>query len=677
MKLRKVWLKGLKGQDMAYELGPVTVLHGPNGSGKTAVLQAIMFGILGYDPRLGKTADKIAAMMTEQEMQVRLEVDQDGGERFVVVRGLVRKNGGTRSTLRVAPSFGETTLAAAGARVEAALGAFPVMFDLSEFLALSHDRRRQFIFNLVAGAGYTPETLLEKLTPLLTDAPADLRAEALSLFQGHVTKELARGGDAHEVLGQVLAALKDQESAVTATVRQLQAGLQAVTDELGQLTTSGASQALAEEIETFSVKIHAATTDLERERSRVEERQRRHERLHAIAARKQELGISFAGMLEEMRTSLVEHEQKLLMGEEVLREARKQDGVSRDALAAATEREHQLGLRVAGLGAETQTIRRMIEGLGSCSLVEDPRCAFQGKRAELEEKSRALHEAIDTRKRLGLDVADATMARGRSARFVQEGEAALPKHRERVAELRKLVADRERLEAAKAAERNVLDEEERQLLSVAEAPLSDLEILEQRVRALEEARQLVQIRLGQVHRREALEKATVASRAALQKAERDQEVLKALRLAAGPRGLQGQVAMEALTPLATAANEVLSRLPAGKKLGVVTLNERGTEIFDLGWERDGRVVPFEVLSTGERLQFAAAISLGLVALRKPPLRILLVDDLQNVDGDNRGPFVDALRKIVQDDLLDNVVLASVVPFSAHDVPDMVVHQLGS
>ena len=68
----------------------------------------------------------------------------------------------------------------------------------------------------------------------------------------------------------------------------------------------------------------------------------------------------------------------------------------------------------------------------------------------------------------------------------------------------------------------------------------------------------------------------------------------------------------------------------------------------------------------------------LRALKPLPLRVLLVDDMQSVDGANRVPLVEALWRLVQQGIVDNVLIASVVETpGVAGLPDVVHHRLGA
>jgi len=83
--------RGLKSFDLDVEIAPLTLVCGPNRSGKTEVLDALAFVVLGYVPRLGRTEAVTATLMRVREIVVELHL----GEGRVIVRTLTLVDDGS------------------------------------------------------------------------------------------------------------------------------------------------------------------------------------------------------------------------------------------------------------------------------------------------------------------------------------------------------------------------------------------------------------------------------------------------------------------------------------------------------------------------------------------------------------------------------------------------------
>jgi len=73
----RILARGFKAHDFEIDLGPRTALIAENIAGKSSVLEAIMFAVLGYVPRTGRTAAATATFLRGREMSVQLTIDED------------------------------------------------------------------------------------------------------------------------------------------------------------------------------------------------------------------------------------------------------------------------------------------------------------------------------------------------------------------------------------------------------------------------------------------------------------------------------------------------------------------------------------------------------------------------------------------------------------------------
>ena len=77
MHITQVTAKNLKGRTFAHDLKPLTLIVGPNFSGKTAIVEAIRLCLLGYIPELGKRTSDSFELSSASRMDVALTF-QDG-----------------------------------------------------------------------------------------------------------------------------------------------------------------------------------------------------------------------------------------------------------------------------------------------------------------------------------------------------------------------------------------------------------------------------------------------------------------------------------------------------------------------------------------------------------------------------------------------------------------------
>lgn len=164
-------VRGLKAHDRTYRLGPCSLILGRPGSGKTAAIDAVVYSLLGYVPRLGRSESATAALMREDEIAVTATLD-DGR---TISRGLTRertkKGTALKSFARAswADEGGSTT--EHGAAITALAGANAIdageNLDLSELLRCSAAERAKRIMALLDVSGMGAEEAAGKFGVLL------------------------------------------------------------------------------------------------------------------------------------------------------------------------------------------------------------------------------------------------------------------------------------------------------------------------------------------------------------------------------------------------------------------------------------------------------------------------------------------------------------------------------
>ncbi len=137
-RITSVVLDGFKGPARTYKLGARTLLTGPNGLGKSAVLEAVRYALTGEVPT-GKSRDAVATYFSARGGKVEL-VDEDYAW---IRRGIEVDHEKHEVSKKLELSENSSWKAS------------PTLLDMREFLALSANKRREFVLELV-GAGEVP-----------------------------------------------------------------------------------------------------------------------------------------------------------------------------------------------------------------------------------------------------------------------------------------------------------------------------------------------------------------------------------------------------------------------------------------------------------------------------------------------------------------------------------------
>jgi hypothetical protein len=155
MKIKSVEMRNLKGRTTAISLAPVTVLTGPSFSGKTAVLDAVKVGLVGYHPRLGKRPSDTFKLATGTNMEIGLTLnvpDSEGQERHLNLHQTWTLKGGS---VIVGNPLKEPLVPT-------------LLLDIQEYLGMTGPARTRYVFDRVnlERHGFTTDGIMAELRGL-------------------------------------------------------------------------------------------------------------------------------------------------------------------------------------------------------------------------------------------------------------------------------------------------------------------------------------------------------------------------------------------------------------------------------------------------------------------------------------------------------------------------------
>ncbi len=148
MRITKVEVNNFKGIDGGYEFDGQELLVGPNGTGKTGLLQAIQFGCTATTG-LGDKFEAALPLFGPRGGSVSITLN-DG---FSWCRSLVYDPKEAKTSQRLTIAGRETkNLKEADALIREKIGSFAIMFDLGAFTALSDEAKKNTVLSLCAAA---------------------------------------------------------------------------------------------------------------------------------------------------------------------------------------------------------------------------------------------------------------------------------------------------------------------------------------------------------------------------------------------------------------------------------------------------------------------------------------------------------------------------------------------
>lgn len=121
----------------------LTYFIGPNGAGKSTILQALQLGLLGYVPGLPKTAESIFSHANGPVMSVTVELDNDGND--VAITRSWMKNG---SSVKCLTNISPTTVSENG--IKSCIGDMELpIFDFNEFNSMTSNKLKDWFINFL------------------------------------------------------------------------------------------------------------------------------------------------------------------------------------------------------------------------------------------------------------------------------------------------------------------------------------------------------------------------------------------------------------------------------------------------------------------------------------------------------------------------------------------------
>jgi exonuclease SbcC len=640
------------------------LLVGPNGAGKSAILQACVVGILGYEPKLGRTPASVAQLASGREMSVELET----AGKFVVHRTFKMNQGMVSTSVWVSPYQGEKNLADAHRRILEEVGDFAVAFDLNVFLSLSDAKKRTFLFGLSqVNMGKWDKARLKGQLIQVTRAPVSsltLHAwidKAFSIWSDRL--------DLQSNLDRMLLYLKKEYSLWSLKQKEGIAAARRMIASRNQdtplLNESGPTRKKIEEIREQIVQIREEMARDETRRKNAEGREAEIEQIRMQLA--QWHLSSVPASIEEIQRQLSTLRSETFDRAALEKEA---DQLERETVRLRMEIDAEekkwTGLKMA-LETEERHLIRAGQISGKCPVVEGVDCPVDFslpmvRRQEQLSKQKTILADMENEQKLRSAQYRAVQERQMQIEAILDSRAEDQKKKEaQIAAWGKMLKQQEEGETERESARRKIEERLARLEAEAleEGGYADPDDLTLQKEGLERQLEEKKALLSEQEAQRSIWIAYQQNQVEIKKANANVDALKKLIGGLGPKGLQGEVMKEMIRPFSKIVNDLLHSIDPEKELVFRFQDARGNEIFEMGWQKGERFIPFEALSTGERVLFSAALMTGLIIFREPRCRLLLVDNLESVDLHHRRQFLRALSAFVDQGHLDHFIAAGV------------------
>lgn len=210
MKIKSVYIDGLHTvHDKTYTFEDITYLHGRNGAGKSTILNAIQFALLGYIPGTSKTKAAILRHSKDNKIVVKIVLDDNGQE--IKINRILTEN---LNTVNITPEGYD--IASVTAELE-----LPI-FNFNEFVGQTANKLKDyFIQNILPINNGTIDwdtVLKEPIKDIKCDNKDTIIQEKLATLAGLSGDPLSQTVQANQIF-------KDEQAACNAELKSLQGAI--------------------------------------------------------------------------------------------------------------------------------------------------------------------------------------------------------------------------------------------------------------------------------------------------------------------------------------------------------------------------------------------------------------------------------------------------------------------
>ncbi|MGG3874705.1 hypothetical protein [Brevibacillus laterosporus] len=702
-RIQAITMQNLKGTTDHQPLTGKDIFIGSNGSGKTTRLQALQMSMLGYVPGYGKRAvDNYKFSSDDSVMGTGLDLDGFKFSRTFTRTEKLSKGIPTVSiseSITVSPARGERTETDKKTRVAAEVGNFPVMLDFNEFLTLSDAKRRDFIYGLSAGieGGWNKERVtkyledrlltveLEIKSPDLYQALSEIIAtslkeykdnmpidEGLLAMRGYISREWSTWKEKAKNAEGAIKQLAEQKNRMTETDRNIEANKQELADLRDQLI----------KVESQLAK------DTERKKA-IDRRLTRIKELDSIIAQLSAKTPESTEWIDQQIESL-ESQMVHIDNSDGYNERAEEKLSNQQELNQIQEQMVKIHQDTSRLTAEKASLQQTLDTIrnakGVCVIQRQIACnkdfssyiehatkeiANKNKQIDVNNEQFVTLKASEQKLQMRISEIDYEMKSLMDRLQTQQKENAQNAKSIKNLQAQKSVilnAEQKRLDDLMRAQ-----EEREKLQNEPVEAIAPLDLLESQRNGLRA--QINQLESKVEEQEKVRNQMAVLRNSMLVNKESGykSEAFKMLDQAMGSKGIQGEIVKTMLEPMQKEIEANLQVLGIDFPVFFQTESDTGQEIFQFGWEDRGIRRNFDALSTGQQMIFLIGFLVAVLDRAKPPIKVLALDNIENLDENNLKNVLHGLDKL--SNKLDNILIAGVVEVKGIIPTGWTVHRI--
>lgn len=604
MRLESIEIKGMHRIGSAgkiYQFNDTNYLTGPNGTGKSTILQAIQLVLLGYIPGTNKASSAIFGHACEPTMSVCAVISNDS-EHITITRTYTMTKTGVTSSCTVTPdSYVEQNIAGW-------LGGLEVpIFDFEDFMGMTANKLKEwFIGFLPKSATSADWTKIFVDTNMLT-AP----------YTEEVRKKLLGYSEQIKTLGiEGVIKMNDFAKATSAATK---ADLDRVMATLQQLT--------------FYDDVDMATVSFEQAQSELNQAQVEQIRLNSLLQK-----LDQRKRIQQSIDALqVKNPELELVDDPEYQSAQEKRTAAQTEAAQISTEYAQLGAKIVSLEAEIQTLERITKSKGICPFT---RAACDTVGTLVEKYSHEIYAKRDEIK----------VATARRSTLTTQNNFASEAYRS----ANRVIADME----LNRTKYNTL------IQQLPATSTIDYDATQAQIVAIKQTIQDKTNLLVKIRANEKYNDLADTMRTSKATKECEIEYLKGIIRKTSAAGLQSQLAEGAFGNFSEEMTAVVKSVFGDDAIQAKFNLVEKANSFSVGLIRNNRFVSYDFLSSGEKCLFTFSLVTTLIKVSGARLPLFLLDDLvDHLDVDNAKSFFTTLGNKDLGNV--QLILAGVQPYTGN------------
>lgn len=605
MKIKSVTIEGMHNVDKrTYEFSNLSYLVGPNGAGKSTAMQAIQLALLGYIPGTSKSSkEAIFRHANNHTMAVTLKLDDDGRE--VSIR---RIWSGTKSSINssvdIQPPLYDFSKVVADIELP--------IFNFNEFVGMTANKLKDWFIDFLPSVDISTDW-----DKVLRD---DLEANAIAMQDDDLIKQSVKeikafglkGSDevrkANEYFKSMLSFKNKELERVQSTIQSLIYYDDVVMDKTPEEISSKIS-----ELE-FQKSSQEAAYRMAQQNDRIKKQ---------IAEYDDCTSTSYA---EDPR--FTESDDAIEANMKASDKANEQIATKQADISKLQDDKLKLSEKKAEIKMFIGTRTGIIDSEGICPFTNTKCESVQELIAQYKQ------EVEDAQKQIS-EIEEQMNAINAQIAAINDEIAAL---RSSISDCSKDVADKQTQKETIKHRYAQKDNLKKQLVIVPEAAVSGKDF-DAEITALRD----IQVKYAANKRyNEMIDKLTADKFSV----ESQIVMLKSWIKLTGVNGLQNDAS--ATTPFIHLGAQMDKYIQAvfGSGTSSKFNLEAKANSFSFGVERDGKYIPFNLLSSGEKCMYTLALMMSLVEVSASPLKLIMIDDLlDHLDDINVNKLFESLTKV--------------------------------